>query len=792
MKMEKITIGKRMRWPLLASIAIGVLTSGAEAQTTPPPAAEAASDDADIIVTARRREERSLDVPVVITAYSGEQLQRTGVTSIIDIAKRTPQLFIGQSVGGFGGIIAMRGIGSPTSNTASDSAVSINIDGVPIAVASAARFGQIDIGDVQVLKGPQALYFGKNASGGIFAVRSAEPTKTFEGMAQIGYEFGADELNVEGMVSGPVSDNLRFRLAAKIVSQKGYLYNQVPGVADPRGPGTKSGTFHGALTWEPTDNLTVKLKGTYDDLRDNGSFYLAQRGYCPSGVPSGPAASPTITDCKLDRFTARADLPANVAVVTGNPLFRDGVPYGRVMQSMAVADIDWALSDSVALNSISGFYRLSSSYADPIVRGPTPVLGAAGATRRRYLSQEIRLSSTTPSEPFSWMVGGFFQDEDFFDDEQAFVFSAPSTVIPRARSRWTIGGRTLSAFAQAGYDLTPQLNLSAGARYTHERKTQVTNLSTKFIPSISSENVSPEVTLAFKPSPTVNIFASYKSGYKSGSFLVGSLPFATPIANAAITTIDNSYRPESGRGFEAGIKTELFDRALRLDFAAYRYIYRDLQLSSFDPALSASRVTNAASAKIQGLEFSASYSPPSVPGLRLNTALSYNHARYGKFITVCYVGQTIAQGCTIDGPDAGTTPDQQDLSGRQVLRAPDWSGNIGFSYDLQLNDSLKLGLNANGSYESSSFIIQEEVPQGKRPSTFLIDGSVSIGAPDGKWEVSLLGKNLTNRFYGTLASQESLTGVGATTGTTAGSPSDLAIVANRGREVWLRLTLRGR
>jgi iron complex outermembrane receptor protein len=745
----------------------------------------------DIVVTARRRGEASLDVPVVVNAFSGAQLDERGVSSITDIAKLVPQLSVENNVGSFGGFNTLRGVTSPTSNVTADPAVIVVVDNIPISTGSVNRLGQFDLGRVEVLKGPQALFFGKNSSGGIISLGSADPTNEFEVKLTGEYEFNAREWQGTGIISGPLSDTLRGRIAVKGLTQRGYFFNQAPGAKHVVGPDPKEIAFRGTLIYEPLPDLTIKVKGTYDHVKDNGTYFITQRMFCPSGVPTGASSSPTITDCKIDKYFARGDLPKNLDTLTGDPLFRkDGAPYSWVRQALFSMDVNYRIAPGVAFNAITGYYDLDQAYSDSIVRGPNPTLSTTGSTRKTTFSQEVRLSSEGPSR-FNWMFGGFYQHDEIYDTEHVVGFNpATSVITPRQRSFWRIPSETLSGFGQASYEVVDGLTFSGGARYTSETKRQTSNLSNKFLPKIKFTNVSPEATVTYKPVPNVNFFASYKEGYKSGTFQVGSLTFLGLIPNPAVTVIDNSYRDENASGFEGGVKLALLDRSLRIDTAVYSYLYKNLQLSSFDPVQSITRISNAAAARVKGAEISVNFNPRGAPGLRLFGALSYNKSTYKDFIAACFLGQTIAQGCTIDGPDAGTVPDLQNFAGRPLLRAPKWSGNLGFSYDFDLGSTLKAGINSALTYQSSSILSQEAPPWGIRPDTTLLDAGVRIGSADGSWEVALIGKNLTDKQYAYAGFQESGTGNAATTGTTVGAPADYTGEISRGREIRLRVTLR--
>ena len=747
---------------------------------------QAASPLEEAVVTARRREEQPLETPVVVTAFSGRQLQKQGVSNVPDIARLTPQLTIEPNLGSYGGAITLRGVTSPTSNVSSDPAVTINVDGIPLSTGASIRLGQFDLGQVEVLKGPQALFFGKNSSGGILAIRSAEPRSVFESQVDIGYETVGREFAVEAMASGPITLDLLGRVAVRWSNQDGGPFiNDAPGVRERREPGNDERGIRGTLVFQTNDDLKIKLIGMYDKLETDGTHGIIQRIYCPSGIPSGPTI-PGFTNCKADRHFSRADMLSNIEALTGNKTFRDGRSYGEFEQNLLVLDVTYALSRGLTLSSISGYYHLDQAYADQAYHGPLPLLNFAEANKKKTVSQEFRLSSDA-SERFNWMVGTFLQD-DQFDSYEQLVFNFPALSV-RTPNLVHLDSATYSFFGQASFNLTDQLILSGGARYTKEEKRQNSVTSAKFIPKVDFEDTSPEVTLSYRPNDQTNIFASYKRGYKSGGFQLSSSAFAAAIANPAVTTIDNSYKKETVEGFEGGVKIALFDGRLRIDTAIYRYVYDDLQLSNFDPVIVTNRISNASSSLVRGIELNANYAPP-IEGLRLRGSVAYNKATYRDFQSACYIGQTIAGGCTIDGPDANTTPDLQDMSGRPLPRAPKWAGSFGVQYDTEVSASLRLELGLDANYQSEAFVAQEDAPWGVRPSKVLWDARVALSADDRAWELAVIGKNLTNEFYPVSGFQEAFTGNAATTGTAVGQVADYAGVVRRGREIWLRLTVR--
>jgi outer membrane receptor protein involved in Fe transport len=194
----------------------------AQDRTSDPVAAPAATEAKeqpsqleDIVVTARRRNESLLNVPVAVTAISREALDKAHITNATQIAQMTPNLLIGDASGGGGGAIAIRGVGSSFIDPGIEQSVGIVIDGVSMGRGRFILLSQFDLQQVEVLKGPQALFFGKNSPAGVISITSAEPTRELSGMIRGGYEFEADERYLEGNISGPITNSLLFRLAGK-------------------------------------------------------------------------------------------------------------------------------------------------------------------------------------------------------------------------------------------------------------------------------------------------------------------------------------------------------------------------------------------------------------------------------------------------------------------------------------------------------------------------------------------------------------------------------------------------
>ncbi|MEP7222752.1 MAG: TonB-dependent receptor [Novosphingobium sp.] len=775
-----------------AAIAWASLAAPAVAQDAPAsPAATSGevADGSDIIVTARRRNETTLQTPVVLTAFSAEKLDSLHVTSVTDVAKLTPMLIIAPATGPYGGNLTLRGVASPSSNAASEPAVTINIDGVPLSFGGVVRMATMDVGQIEVLKGPQALFFGKNSTGGIVSIRTAEPTSTFQSQFSAAYEFHAHQVDLDGFVSGPVSDTLSLRAAGKFTRQRGYFKNVAPTPGFDYGPGTAEEGFRLSANWKPTERLTVKLRGTYDNVHEHGTDATSQKIACsgPLGAPQGFTGA---EDCTLNNTMASAPIPsAAIRAKTGNLDWDSDTPYLRVKQHLITADISYQLTDSISLNSVTGWYGINQRAVDPGTTGAKFFIGTLANIRKNSFSQEARLTFRSPDSPIDLMFGGFYQSDHLLDREQVVgVGLAGPGVITPFSAYWTfpLNSKAISAFGQMDWNITQQLSLSTGVRYSQDSKyhnivSPAPLTATFTAQKVTFSNWSPEATLAFKPNEDTNFFVSYKQGYKSGAFSIG----ATNYTGSEVAPIDPSYNPETVQGFEGGVKARLFDHQLRLNLSAYSYKYKNLQLSRLDPVTTALIILSASSARVKGLEGDVSFSPRSVPGLTINGAAALNSAKYdSSFVGGCYVGQTFAGGCSL----VVNGKAQQQFQGRTLPRAPKFSASGGFSYETAVGGNLKTKFNLNGIYTSKYFLSQELNPIGIASNRFLLDGSISVGSESGGYEFSLIGRNLTDRNYPYSGFQTPFTGGG--TGTAVGQLPDFEGPISRGREIWLKVTIR--
>lgn len=403
------------------------------------------------------------------------------------------------------------------------------------------------------------------------------------------------------------------------------------------------------------------------------------------------------------------------------------------------------------------------------------------------------------ASPVNFLVGGYYENGQIYYGTVILGNSAYLFPDVLANGEETTDIETHSAFGQLRWDIMPRLELAAGVRWTDEVRTETAaNLQPATptpvalaVPRIVSNHIPPEITLTYRPTDDLTAYAAFKEAYKSGSFVMGGYP--PPVINA--------YGDEKAEGGEVGLKSLLLDRTLALNVAGYYYHFDGLQVGAVTTINTGEIVDyteNAGAARTFGIDLDGAYRPPTIAGLGFNGGASYDNARYITLNNVpCWGGQTIAAGCNQTLVNGLYTA--QNLSGTPMVRAPEWQVNLGVTYELPLVNDYKM-IFANNNAFASRYVTYLAVG---RPNNDNYQGSyvktglsLSLRAPDDRWELALIGKNLTDRIIAGDCAAANLAGGavfgGQVTGGTGAGPAGIDQVvcwADPGREVWLRLTM---
>lgn len=311
-------------------------------------------------------------------------LDRYNISNLIDAAKMVPNFRINQGGSGNGSNIYLRGIGSSSISAAFDQSVAINIDGVVVNRGRFIHNAYLDMAQLEVLKGPQSLYFGKSATAGVVSIKTNDPTDEFEAEFGLGFESEHETTFFEGVISGPISDNLLARLAVG-TSETDELRENYSFANDPMPYGNGTQPFFGeestnarlTLLWTPRENLTAKLKYQYSKYENDGGGTMYQEEWCADGIGNPLAHQTTGVPGATAAFTTR--LGVDDCVINGNtskinlePGLRAGLPYGyddgkpglNQETDMISLEINWDINDALSLTSITSLVELDHDESD--------------------------------------------------------------------------------------------------------------------------------------------------------------------------------------------------------------------------------------------------------------------------------------------------------------------------------------------------------------------------------------------------------------------------------------------
>jgi outer membrane receptor protein involved in Fe transport len=787
---------------MLASSAVSAFllpSAPAFAQASAPATASRATE-MEIIVTARKKDERLLDVPVAITAIAGPALARAGISDLATVGNMMPQVrFETVGGGGNGATYAIRGIGSSSGDKGIEQTVAVNIDGVQSSRGRISVLSFFDVQQVEILKGPQALYFGKNSPGGVISIKTAGPGDHFEGFIRSGYEFKADERFIEGAIGGPLSETFGARVAVRATKMDGWVKNVAQPMISPfdpavslrpaaaRSPGSRQLLGRITLEWKPSPSFDASLKLFAADVKQNSELGPMETICTGDNASSYGIVDPN-SDCKIDGKTSQGALPAEYAG-DGWPGSRDGQPFNDTKAYFSSLIMNYR-TDSVTLTSVTGGYYLDTEGFDNYDGTIYARLTGWTGEKSKALSQELRLA-TSFDMPVNFTVGAFYE----WQKRNSGGVGGAGVNTPDANGIYALWdrsesalGKTYSAFAQADWQITDQLDLSGGVRYTKEKKrgsivnsyvNQAQLLAPNFPassilvpqgvilkPQRTDENWSPEVALTYKPMPDLMVYLAYRTGFKSGGISASSVLSVTSTEQNLV------FRPEKAKGGEIGMKAQLFNRRVTLIGSVYRYTFSDLQQSAFNAGPPAAfAITNAGKSRTTGFELEGTFR--ATDALTLSSAIGYNDGKYVEYAGApCYAGQTAALGCVAD---------QQDLTGEQLPYNPKWSGNVGFGYSLPIMDGMKLGFDGRASYSGKFWANTTNNPLARQDEYIRVDGGMRFYRDDDSWEIALIGRNLTNERYAVYATDK------------PGGPStggQILGVVNRPREILLQGTVR--
>ena len=719
-----MALSYRLRMLMLFVAGSTSITAAAVAQTAEAPP-EGPVDDGEIIVTAQRRSEKLRDVPISITAISQDTLVKSGINNTIDIQRVTPAVQLPL----FGGFLqpVVRGIGSQNSGLGDSSNVAVYVDGIYQPSQSGQLLDLPDIQQIEVLKGPQGTLYGQNAAGGAITLTSITPQFEWGGRGSASYG-NFNDVAIRGYITGPIAgDVAAISLAAAFQDRDGFKRNVASGGHD---SGLNSKTVRGRLLLKVSDDAQVTI-GAYYGKRSDGGIYAGKpigegtpTGYAfaeAAGIDLPKPVGPWDYALNGDTLTEITSYGANILgkFETGIGTFSTVTAYGNVkVKDLADPDFTAANVGGVDLNIKNHSFIQEVNFA-------SRKFGRLSWSAGLFLMH--LKESYAPNDFYLYAFAPNFPPVTAYPDEGVALF----TINQFAQNK----KRSYAAYVEFGYDISDQLNLTVGGRYSYETQETADNRSAvrgivgkDLLPdprgSVAFRKFTPRATLRYAISPTMNVYASYSQGFKSGYVNSGD-------ANA--TPVPDPVKPEVVKAYEVGFKGRLA-QGVNLNLAAFRYDYSDIQVYVY--GVPTEIYLNAASGRINGVDGDLSINL--APGLTFNVGAAYLDAKYRDF-----PGAVIYQ--PNDAVGYGYVYVPYDASGKRLIRAPKWTANAAINYQVETGAGtfaayVAGNYNSGINYDAAGIIRQRRYA--------LLDGELSF-APEGLEGVRLVlwGRNLTNKAY---------------------------------------------
>jgi outer membrane receptor protein involved in Fe transport len=700
----------------------------------------------EILVTATKRSESTQDIPMSVQTFSGDKMQAMAITELGDLATTIPNFSIGDGV--TTNLVTMRGMGSGEDRSFEQS-VSMFVDGIYMPRSRQTRTPFFDANRVEVLRGPQAVLFGLNSTAGAISIHSAvnNPGDAFEaritGEYETEYEGGKGTL----IVGGSPMESLGLRLAVEGgESGDGYIDNDFIGEQGD----TESTLVRLSAVWEANENLTVIAKYNYADYELHGQMAEAT---------NRAAAALDNGDGDLDwRNSGIGELLPLLAPISQHELTKPGSEQ-EVNNFSLNLDYAWGEHTITGLFGYSDYdYSLSTDLDSVSFAGAgLPGLSLDAMSYEDYEQTSFELRLTSPGgETFDYVAGIYYQDSTLKSDQPNIQKLPPGVVLPssdfyeRGNNVFEQDATLWSGFASVTWNINDSFRLIGGGRYSDDDKdTKRSSIcqhsfddGVNWVPAgfntgacarasdqgnnISSDNFMPELVAQYDWGEDTMVYAKYSESAKSGGAATG-----TSIPDGRLL-----YDDETAKGVELGFKTRFADGAAELNVVAFYTEFDDLQVksSSFEGIEVITNVGNAGEATTQGLEMDGRWAASD--WLTLGGALAYLDASYDDYKNAP---------CNQSGSTpANPSGEGCDASGEDLVFAPDWTGSIFADVTFPVTDALNLVGNVTMSYSDEYLTDGTLDPQLLQDSYTKYDASVGIEASSGQWNVSVIGKNLSD------------------------------------------------
>ncbi len=703
----------------------------------------------EVLVTATKRVQSTQDIPMSVQAISGERLTAMGISDLGDLATNIPNFSIGDGV--TSNLITMRGMGSGEDRSFEQS-VSMFVDGIYLPRSRQTRTPFFDVDRVEVLRGPQAVLFGLNSTAGAISIHSAmnHPGDEFEASISGEYETEYDGNKFTAVVGGSPTETLGLRLALQTTDTgDGYIDNDTLGEQGD----SETDLARVSMVWEPTDTLTVIAKYDYADYELTGQMAEATNRFA-SAVDQGDGK----LDWKNSGIGERLPQLAEISISSLNK------PGAKQEVDNFMLNINYDIGE-YTVTGVYGYsdynYTLATDLDGVAAAGlGLPGLGLDAMSYEEYEQNSFELRVTSPlGETFEYVAGLYYQDSTLTSDQPNIIFLPPGQVLPdapfseRGNNVFEQDATLWSAFASVTWNINSELRVITGGRYSDDDKDWERSSMCEFsfsdgatwLPgnqgggacavasdqggNVSSDNFMPELVVQYDWSDETMVYAKYSESAKSGGAGTG-----TGIPDGEIV-----YDDETAKGLEAGLKTSLAGGAAELNLVAFYTEFDDLQVkqSSVEGTTIITRIGNAGEATTQGLELDGRWAV--TDWLTVGGAVAWLDAEYDDYQGISCNASGSTTPYFEGGIQAGC-----DASGETLTFSPDTSGSIFADITYPISGSLSLFGGVSVSYSDDYLTDGTLDPDLTQDSYTKLDANIGIGAADGRWRLSVVGKNLTD------------------------------------------------
>lgn len=712
-------IGKRSRVASSVSLAMATLMASSVM------AAESDFELEKITVTASKRVENLQDVASAVTALSADDLVNSQITRTEDLVNLSPSLTFQSGGSDNASSFNIRGIGTQSFSSGVEPSIATVIDGVIMGRSGMAFNELLDVQRVEVLRGPQGMLFGKNASGGVVQIITNDPGDSFEAAINTKAMLsGTDEYRVSGMISVPVTDTLGFRVAAFTTERDDHIYNVL---TDRNVNGSNNSGARIKIKWQPTDDLSVKWSSDFSER-------------------SGECCQPQARTATANEAYFLGELSAsedNKSINVAGELYNESESSGHSLEA------NWELGE-YTLTSISAYRDYSSKSNQDVDGTPVTLLDInAGESTQNQTTQELRLTSPQ-DQTLTYVAGLYYFKQSMNREFQRVYHDLFGVFVPTfpglkfgSHYEATVESTSYAAFGQFEVNISDTFRLLGGARYTNEdldfefEREQAADV---YAPIVANQALYQDATedtdWSFKVgaqwdlNKDVMSYVTLTEGYKGPAFNV-------IFEMTSDTTLP--VAPETSKAFEVGLKSRLFNNHLVLNTALFQSSYDNFQAQAQDASSAAFTLLNAGEVRTQGIELDFQARP--TEDMMISGGFAYIDAEIVDFKGgPCSPRQVAAD----ENSCAGNS---QDLSGKDLPFSPKVKFNLSLEYFMPVGEDHELVPRATYRWQGDELFSMDQDAEKSQDAYGVLDISVRLESLDQPYSVTLFVNNALDENY---------------------------------------------